>query len=440
VTVSLALQGAAQATGGAGSDTLSNFENLTGSAFADTLAGDGNANVIAGGKGNDTLTGGGGADTFAFAPGSGADVVTDFSHAQGDRIGLSAIRTLHSFADVQLTQSGSDVVLHLPDGGQVTLQNVTASSLTASDFVFVPHFTGDFNDDGTVDLYWQNSANGLVSTWNLNDLSASGVSMPSAAGWQAMDVGDFDGNGYSGDILFRNPVTGKVDIWADTAGQMAGQDVDQASLDWQIMGVADFNGDGKSDILWRNEQNGYVSVWQMDGPHVAMTYNPGVVGLEWKVVGAGDFVGDGKAEVLWRNTATGEVNLWTIDGPGAGQTHGQTVATLPSEWKVVGEGDFNGDGRLDILWRDSVTTQVVIWEMNGASVQAFGTVTTLGNQWKVAAVADINGDGKSDIIWRDSGTGQVVGWAMDGFHVDHAGAIATADPGWQIINHHYDWA
>src|SRR5207302_896334 len=57
VTVSLAIT-TAQDTGGAGSDTLSNIENLTGSAFADTLTGDENNNVISGLAGNDTLQGG----------------------------------------------------------------------------------------------------------------------------------------------------------------------------------------------------------------------------------------------------------------------------------------------------------------------------------------------------------------------------------------------
>ena len=53
----------AQNTVGAGTDTLSNFENLAGSMFNDTLTGDGNANVIEGGAGNDTLNGGAGIDT-----------------------------------------------------------------------------------------------------------------------------------------------------------------------------------------------------------------------------------------------------------------------------------------------------------------------------------------------------------------------------------------
>lgn len=63
VTVSLLLQGAAQATG-AGSMTFTGFENLSGSYQHDTLTGDGAANVLAGDYGNDTLSGGDGDDTL----------------------------------------------------------------------------------------------------------------------------------------------------------------------------------------------------------------------------------------------------------------------------------------------------------------------------------------------------------------------------------------
>ena len=69
VTVSLA-SSAAQATGGSGSDTLVNIENLVGSAYADRLTGDGLANRLNGGAGNDTLNGGAGADTLIGGDGS----------------------------------------------------------------------------------------------------------------------------------------------------------------------------------------------------------------------------------------------------------------------------------------------------------------------------------------------------------------------------------
>lgn len=87
VSVSLAIA-AAQATGGAGSDTLASIENLVGSAFADTLtasgtAGTGIANLLSAGAGNDTLVatvdnvrdtldGGADTDTASYAAYAGA--------------------------------------------------------------------------------------------------------------------------------------------------------------------------------------------------------------------------------------------------------------------------------------------------------------------------------------------------------------------------------
>jgi hypothetical protein len=103
VTVSLV---AGTATGGAGTDLLSNIENITGSNFADTLTGDANNNTIDGGAGNDVITGGSGVDTFIGGTGAdhfvfnavsdsshttGIDTIMDFSHAQGDLIDVSAI-------------------------------------------------------------------------------------------------------------------------------------------------------------------------------------------------------------------------------------------------------------------------------------------------------------------------------------------------------------
>ena len=70
VTVSLAHQGSAQNTIGAGSDTLTNFENLTGSGFNDTLTGNASANILNGGAGNDTIAGAAGNDTLTGLAGN----------------------------------------------------------------------------------------------------------------------------------------------------------------------------------------------------------------------------------------------------------------------------------------------------------------------------------------------------------------------------------
>ena len=96
VTVSLALT-TAQVTGGSGSDTLTAFENLTGSAHADRLTGSSGANVLAGGGGADTLNGGAGNDIFDFnaladsgLASSSWDQLVDFVRGQ-DRIDLSTL-------------------------------------------------------------------------------------------------------------------------------------------------------------------------------------------------------------------------------------------------------------------------------------------------------------------------------------------------------------
>ncbi|UVO49889.1 M10 family metallopeptidase C-terminal domain-containing protein [Sphingomonas sp. SUN019] len=70
-----------RATGASGNDTLISIENLVGSDFADTLAGNSGKNVIEGGLGNDRLSGGGGRDLFVFHTNdaTGVDRIEDFS-------------------------------------------------------------------------------------------------------------------------------------------------------------------------------------------------------------------------------------------------------------------------------------------------------------------------------------------------------------------------
>ncbi|MEQ1528189.1 MAG: hypothetical protein ABL925_02655 [Methylococcales bacterium] len=109
VTVNLARN---NASGGGGKDKLTSIENVVGSAYADTLMGNGSDNSLSGlagndklvgslgrdtligGPGADLLTGGKGADTFRFdslATGrANADKIMDFSRTQGDLISLDA--------------------------------------------------------------------------------------------------------------------------------------------------------------------------------------------------------------------------------------------------------------------------------------------------------------------------------------------------------------
>lgn len=83
VTASLAIT-AAQNTVGAGTDTLSGFENLMGGFASDKLTGNASGNWLDGLTGNDTLTGGAGSDHFAFDTmlngTTNVDTISDFQH------------------------------------------------------------------------------------------------------------------------------------------------------------------------------------------------------------------------------------------------------------------------------------------------------------------------------------------------------------------------
>jgi VCBS repeat-containing protein len=88
---------------------------------------------------SDVLIGGAGNDLFVFATGSGADSVADFAAGPGigDRIDLTAVAGIHSFADVQAhaTQSGADTLIDFGNGDSIRLLGVNAGSLVADDFV-----------------------------------------------------------------------------------------------------------------------------------------------------------------------------------------------------------------------------------------------------------------------------------------------------------------
>ena len=123
VAVSLALQGSAQDTLGAGSDTLVSIENLLGSAYDDSLTGDDNDNALEGGDGNDALDGGSGRDTASYASASaGVTVTLQALGAAQDTVGagsdtLVAFENLEGSAhDDALTGSGLSNWLYGGDG------------------------------------------------------------------------------------------------------------------------------------------------------------------------------------------------------------------------------------------------------------------------------------------------------------------------------------
>ncbi len=107
ITLSLAIA-TAQNTGGAGSDTISNFENLSGSAYNDVLTGNSAANridggsgndTIVGGAGNDTLLGGAGTDTLSYVGASGT-VIVDLALTTAQNTGGAGLDAVSNFENL----------------------------------------------------------------------------------------------------------------------------------------------------------------------------------------------------------------------------------------------------------------------------------------------------------------------------------------------------
>ncbi len=162
VTVDLNLQGAAQATGGGFNDYLEGFENIFGSAQADTLRGDSNNNVIEGAAGGDTLAGRGGTDTITYSRSNAYVTVSLLAntasggHATGDVIsgfenilgsiyadtltGSNVANVIEGAAggDTMTGNAGLDTLSYLFSDAAVTvnLSNMTSSGGHATGDVF----------------------------------------------------------------------------------------------------------------------------------------------------------------------------------------------------------------------------------------------------------------------------------------------------------------
>ena len=78
------------------------------------------------------------------------------------------------------------------------------------------------------------------------------------------------------------------------------------------------------------------------------------------------------------------------------------------------------------MWRNTSNGQVYVWLMNGATITSSGAVFTLADpNWKVAGTGDYDGDGKSDLLWRNDVTGENYLWFMNGTRLVLSGALLS---------------
>ncbi len=301
---------------------------------------------------------------------------------------------------------------------------------------------GDFNGDGRADLVWRNGTDGTSSIWMMN-----GINIGAGSGTASLQIntsfilagsGDFDGDGKA-DLVWRNNTTGDTILWVmNGTDVVAGSGVfSNVPSPWQIAGVGDFNGDGKSDLLWRNTVTGENSIWLLNGTVV----QPGsgtivqISDTNWTVGGIGDFNHDGRSDILWRNNTTGSSSILMMNGTALGGDSGATQLQIGSGFRPAAVADLNGDGFADILWRNTTTGQNIVWLMNGTTigVGSGDTLPIADTNWNVSATGDFNGDGREDLAWRNNTSGISSIWMMNGTSIGPgSGTLLDVAPPWVI--------
>jgi hypothetical protein len=123
-----------------------------------------------------------------------------------------------------------------------------------------------------------------------------------------------------------------------------------------------------------------------------------------------DFNGDGKSDLLWTDTVTGERSIWLMNGTSLGSV--VPLGTLSTDWQFAGTGEFNFYGFTDILLQNTVTGERMVWLMNGTEHTSSVSLGIVSTDWQIAGTGDFNGDGQTDIVFQNTVTGDRSVWLM----------------------------
>ena len=181
--------------------------------------------------------------------------------------------------------------------------------------------------------------------------------------------------------------------------------------------VADLNGDQRDDLLHVVQYTDYVHTWisNGNGTFKVGTFRPwrgyAMPNGVWRV---GDFNGDGRDDLVHAVKGADYVHTWISNGDGTfavGTFRPWNGYAIPNGlWRV---GDFNGDKRDDILHVVKGTDYVHIWLSRGNGTFTVGTFRPWNGYampngiWRVT---DLDGDGKDDVVHAVNGTDYAHVW------------------------------
>ncbi|MEO3976602.1 VCBS repeat-containing protein [Streptomyces sp. CAU 1734] len=210
----------------------------------------------------------------------------------------------------------------------------------------------------------------------------------SGAGWKprtvAVPFGDLNGDGCN-DVLVRLP-DGELRAHRPGCGKALTPASPSVSLGrgWTAYNVltspGDLTGDGRADLLARKSSDNTLHLFAAKSDGTLAAGKKIASGWTYTLTaGAGDLNGDRAGDVVARDR-TGV--LYRFDGTGKGTLKAR--AKLFTNWgtsynTITGAGDITGDGRPDLVSRDTAGN---LYRNNGDGKGSFGARTKISGGWK----------------------------------------------------------
>jgi VCBS repeat-containing protein len=151
----------------------------------------------------------------------------------------------------------------------------------------------------------------------------------------------------------------------------------------------------------------------------------GTIGPGYVSEGVGDFDGNGTIDLLWRNGKT--VELWTTEADGNITRTG--LDDVGTEWSFETIGDVNGDGVEDVVFKNTTTGDVGAWIMRNGIPSDWLSLGMLGASTEIATTGDFDGDGNDDVFLFNPDNREVEALGEGG----ELQAVGLVNAPWELI-------